>query len=52
MLFGFFRRVYKNCEKRILASPCPSVRPHGKPRLPLDGFSWNVVFEYLFKICH
>ena len=27
------------CEKRILASSCPSVRPHGTARLPLDGFS-------------
>ena len=33
----------QNCEKRLLASPClsvcPSVRPHGTTRLPLDGFS-------------
>ena len=28
-----------------------SVRPHGATRLPLDGFSWNVVFEYFAKIC-
>ena len=23
-----------------------SVRPHGKTRLPLDGFSLNLIFEY------
>ena len=25
-----------------------SVHPHGITRLPLDGFSWNFVFEYFF----
>jgi hypothetical protein len=25
-----------------------SVRPHGTNRLPLDEFSWNLVFEYFF----
>jgi hypothetical protein len=29
----------QNCEKRLLASPCLSVRLHGTARLPLDGFS-------------
>jgi hypothetical protein len=28
-----------------------SVRPNGKTRLPLDGFSWNLILEYLSKIC-
>jgi hypothetical protein len=28
-----------------------SVRPHGTTRLRLDGFSWNLVFQYLLKIC-
>ena len=29
-----------------------SVRPHGTTRLPLDGFSWNLIFEDFFsKIC-
>ena len=33
--------------------PCVrlSVRPHGKTRLPLDGFSWSVTFEHFSKIC-
>jgi hypothetical protein len=28
-----------------------SVRPHGTTRLPLDGFSWNLIFEDFSKIC-
>jgi len=28
-----------------------SMRPHGANRLPLDGFSWNLTFEYFSKIC-
>jgi hypothetical protein len=28
----------------------PSVRPHGTTRLPLDGFSWNFIFEHFSKI--
>ena len=37
----------QNCEKRILASSClsvrSSVRPHGTTQLPLDGFSRNLM---------
>jgi hypothetical protein len=25
------------------------VRPHGTTRLPLDGFSWNLMFKYFSK---
>jgi hypothetical protein len=39
----------QNGEKRLLASSCPSVRPHGKTPLPLDGFSRNFIFEYFFE---
>ena len=28
-----------------------SVRPHGTTRLPLDGFSWNLIFEDFSKLC-
>jgi hypothetical protein len=28
-----------------------SVRPHGTTRLPLDGFSLNLIFEDFSKIC-
>jgi hypothetical protein len=29
----------------------PSVRPHGTTLLPLDEFSWRLIFEYFSKIC-
>ena len=35
--------------KRLLASSCLSVCPHGTTRLPLDGFSWNLIFEDFFQ---
>jgi hypothetical protein len=45
----------QNCERRLSTSSClsvcPSVRPHGTTRLPLDGFSWNLVFDYSSKVC-
>jgi hypothetical protein len=48
-----FGRVCKNCEKRLLASSClavcPYFCPHRTPRLPLDGFLWNFVFEIFSK---
>jgi len=28
-----------------------SVRPHGATWFPLDGFSWNLILEYISKIC-
>jgi hypothetical protein len=44
----------KNCRKRLLTTSCPSVHlsicPHGAIRPPLNGFSWNFVFEYFSKI--
>jgi hypothetical protein len=33
----------------LLASSYLSVRRHGTTRLPLDGFSWNLIFEYFFR---
>jgi hypothetical protein len=49
---ALLRTSSQNCEKRILAFSyvCPSVRPHWT-RLPLDGYSWNLIFEYFSKIC-
>jgi len=35
-------------KKRILYSSCPFVCPVGATRLPIDGFLWNLVFEYFF----
>ena len=39
------------CLKWLWASSCPSVCPNGTNRLPLDGFSWNLLFEYFSKSC-
>jgi hypothetical protein len=39
-----FLRFRKSAKKLILSSPCLSVCLYGKTRLPLDGFSWNLVF--------
>jgi hypothetical protein len=40
---------WKNCEKRLLASLCMSVRlsvsPHGITWLLLDALSWNFIFS-------
>ena len=34
----------------VSVSVCLFVRPHGTARLPLNGFSWNLVVEYFSKI--
>jgi hypothetical protein len=47
--YYIFRRFAHNCKKRLLASSCLSVRPHETIRLPLDEFSWNLVFEDFSK---
>jgi len=50
--FGHFRKIAKSgC---YLCHICPSdlclsVRPHGTTLLPLDGFLWNLVFDYFSK---
>ena len=31
----------KNWKKRLLSASCPSICPHGRVSLPLDGFSWK-----------
>jgi hypothetical protein len=42
--------AFAKLRKRLLASSCPFVRPQGTTRLPLDGFSWNLLFQYFLKI--
>ena len=37
--------------KKVNISLVMSVRPYGIIRLQLDGFSWNLIFEYFSKIC-
>ena len=41
----------QNCEMQLLGSLCPSVCTRGTSRLPLDGFSWILIFEHFSKIC-
>jgi len=46
-----FRRVRKITEKLLSASACLSVRLSAwNKRLPLDGFSWNLIFEDFSRI--
>ena len=53
-----FQALSQNCEKWLLApsqlsvrlTVCLSVRPHRTTRLPLDGFSWSLIFEYCSKM--
>ena len=51
--FGRFRKIAKSdFELRHVRLPlCPSVRPHGTTRFPLNGFLWYLLFEYSWKIC-
>ena len=37
-------------QKRLLASLCLSVRPHGTNWVPLEGFSWYFIIENFSKI--
>ena len=48
---GAFTKLLKVTVSFVMSVHLP-VRPHGKTRLPLDGFSWNLTFEYLLKNCH
>ena len=49
----------QNCEKQPLVSSCVFDRPSHRPPahlprttlFPLDGFSWNLIFEYFSKHC-
>jgi hypothetical protein len=49
--FTVFSHFSQNYEKWLLASLCLSVRSHGTPRLPFDGFSWGLIIERFSKIC-
>jgi len=42
----FFRRFSKSCEKQLLASSCPSVRPHDTTLLPLVLYM-NIYVHFL-----
>jgi hypothetical protein len=44
-----FRLVCKIAKSNYQLHP---IRPRGTAQLPLDRFSWNLIFEYLKKNCH
>ena len=44
VVIGRFRRITKSDHK--LRHICPPVCRHGTTRLPLDGFSWNLVSDF------
>jgi len=49
---GVFTQLGKTTTNFVL-SACPHVcvRPHETTMLPLNGFSWNWILEYFWKIC-
>jgi hypothetical protein len=46
LFLGMFAKLVKATVSFVM-----SVCPHGTFRLPLDGFSSNLIFEYFPKIC-
>jgi hypothetical protein len=46
VFWGAFAKLRKATTSFVM-----SVRPHGITRLPLDGFSWNLIFEGFSTIC-
>jgi hypothetical protein len=50
IFLGAFARLRK-VKISFVMSVRLSVFPHGKTRLPQDGFSWKLIFENFSKIC-
>jgi hypothetical protein len=48
MFLGSFARLRKETTSFVM-SVRPSVCLHGATRLPMDGFSWNLIFQYFFE---
>ena len=46
---NFVLSVCLSVSLSVCLSICPSARPQGTSLLPLDGFSWNLIFEDFFK---
>jgi hypothetical protein len=44
-----FWALSQNCDKRLLALLYPSVLSHWTTSLPLDGFWWNLIFNFFQK---
>jgi hypothetical protein len=61
LFLGAFAKLRKVTMAFVTSPVCPSIGlsvclslclcPHGTTQLPLDGFSWNLIFEYFWKIC-
>jgi hypothetical protein len=49
LILGAFAKLWKPTIGFVM-SLCPSVCSHGTSRLPLNGFSWNLIFECFSKI--
>ena len=47
---GAFAKL-RTATNDVVMSFCLSVCPHGTTRLPLDGFTWNLIFEDFKNIC-
>ena len=47
--FSKFQRATLSFVVSVRRTLCISVCPHGKTRLPLDGSSWNFIFENLAR---
>ena len=50
LFLGAFTKLRKATISFVM-SVCPSVRQHGTIRLPLDGFSWSLIYEHFSKVC-
>jgi len=52
-LHEFLGAFAKLCKATVsfVMSVFPSDIPHGTTRLPQDGFSLNLLFDYFSKIC-
>jgi hypothetical protein len=46
--WGAFAKLRKTTVSFVI-SVRPSVCPHGRTRLPQDGFWWNLIFEFFFE---
>jgi len=46
----FVMSIYLSVCQSVCLSICLSVRPYWTVRLPLDGFSWNWIFECISKM--
>jgi hypothetical protein len=49
LFLGMFTKLWKVTISFVVPIH-PSIWPHGTVRLPLNRFSWDLIFEYFFKI--